>query len=504
MNPYADFGGTLSGERFVGREEELRLIGSRLFGEGGYGSLSIVGLPRIGKTSLVTEAVRRAKPILQQRRIVVAWVEVGSFGSVDDLLRAVVEDILENLRLCQWNTDLIEARAAQVPHSGPVSFNAVRGVFRALRLAGTRPVCILDEFDAGRYLFAGVPQCFHWLRELGSNPEFKAALVLISKRRLQDVARVAGHDSDYWSNILMSLTLRSFIHEDRDLMLDGLSRAGVVVPAKTLEEVTSVCGRHPFLLDAFAYHAWERTAQDKVTDTNWFSSVMGGVVRSYFDQVATILRDGPMLSKAVQAVAGPQWDITPNDIEALVDYGVLDRGEGNRLRAFSEGFADYLRLVQASVDIWPLWRDAEKGLREVLNALLENAYGPDWQKELRTSRPKLRQLLDACEEKMAKEQTRFGVRAAPNLLAYTYPLDLYQIMVSDWTKLGEPVLGSDKQGWSVKFALLSKVRTPLAHNRDEAVQYGERTQAEGICREILSKLDAYHTAQGIGYNGSEV
>lgn len=89
---------------------------------------------------------------------------------------------------------------------------------------------------------------------------------------------------------------------------------------------------------------------------------------------------------------------------------------------------------------------------------------------------------------MASEKARFGSRASPSLLAYTYPMDLYRIMATDWSSLGNPLLGPDRQGWSGKFALLSKVRTPLAHNRDEAVEDGERLQAEGICREILARV----------------
>ena len=65
------------------------------------------------------------------------------------------------------------------------------------------------------------------------------------------------------------------------------------------------------------------------------------------------------------------------------------------------------------------------------------------------------------------------------------------IMSTDWTNLGESLLGKDKQGWSTKFNILSKVRNPLAHNRSESVADGERKQAEGICREILNRYCDY-------------
>ena len=76
-----------------------------------------------------------------------------------------------------------------------------------------------------------------------------------------------------------------------------------------------------------------------------------------------------------------------------------------------------------------------------------------------------------------------------SLLAYTYPMDLYALMAADWPHFAEPFLGPDKRAWATKFSVLAKVRTPLAHNREEAVNEAERVQAEGVCREILQRYE---------------
>lgn len=196
-NPYADFGGTVTGDRFIGREAELRTVASRVFGAGGFGSMAVVGLPRIGKTSLVEEAIRRAEAGSAFRSTVVVRLNVGAVDSVDGLFKSLVEDLAESVRNQELGDDLIDQRTTRILAAPVVDFHMVRGVFKALRRAGIRPVCVLDEFDAGRRVFEDTPRCFHWLRELCSNPEFKAAVVLLAKRRLQDVARLAGHESDY-------------------------------------------------------------------------------------------------------------------------------------------------------------------------------------------------------------------------------------------------------------------------------------------------------------------
>ncbi len=167
---------------------------------------------------------------------------------------------------------------------------------------------------------------------------------------------------------------------------------------------------------------------------------------------------------------------------------------GGRLALFSEAFADYLRFVEHSVEIWPLWRDTERALRDALETLLTSTFGESWPSALKKARPKLARLIEDCEDRLSKEQARFGLRTVSGLLGYAYPMDLYQIMAADWPHLGEPVLGPDKQGWAVKFALLSKLRTPLAHNRAEAVEPAEKLQAEGACREILQRYEDWKSS----------
>jgi hypothetical protein len=491
-NPFADYGTVVSGHRFVGRQDELRLISGRVFGEAGYGSLAVTGLPRIGKTSLVAEAVRANKERFESLRAVVVREDIGAFSSTEELFRSLISNLIDEIRTQELSTEKLELRAVQALESVPLTFERIRSVFRQMREASIRAVCILDEFDAGRYLFSNSPQFFHWLRELCSNPEFKAAFVFLSKRPLPHVARLAGHSSDYWANVLMTLTLRPFTAEDLATFQARLKGTGVEVGPDIVEEVAAMCGRHPYLLDAFAFHAWERASRSEQVNSSWFHSTIREIARGYFEQVATVLRDGPMLGNLIQVVAGPQWNLAPSDVDALVDYGVLSLNDGSHLHAFSAAFEDYLRFIEHSVEIWPLWRETERALRSGLESLLTETFGSSWPVELKKARPKLGRVIEDCEHKMRKEHERFGQRAASTILAYTYPLDLFNIMAADWPSLGEPLLGRDKQGWAVKFTVLSKVRTPLAHNRDEAVEEGERLQAEGICREILQRYKLWN------------
>ena len=56
QNPFADYGGIVVNDRFIGRRKEIETIKNRLLGSS-FGNISIVGLPRSGKSSLVWNAV---------------------------------------------------------------------------------------------------------------------------------------------------------------------------------------------------------------------------------------------------------------------------------------------------------------------------------------------------------------------------------------------------------------------------------------------------------------
>ncbi len=491
-NPYADFGTIITEERFVGREGELRTIASRIFGERNFGSIAVVGLPRIGKTSLVSEAIRRAEARPIGCRLVVVRSNVGEPGSVGELFRTLIEELAEDIRCRGLENEFLNGQMTDALASPAIDFIRVRAVFRALRRADIRPVWVLDEFDAGRRLFEDTPQFFHWLRELCSNPQFKAAVVIVAKRRLKDVARLAGRDSDYWANVLMTLALKPLSDAEIEDFFSRLDANGVYLGEAERAEVLAGCGGHPYLLDAFGYHAWEHAERGEEVSVGWVEKECATLAREYFEQVSTVLSetvvsDGTMLSKAVQVLVGPQWDVVAQDVDALRELGVLLGDEANGLHGFSRSFEDHLRVVGRGLDLWSLWRETEQALRGYLERGLKDRFGLDWPEDLGKARPKFQERIVHWRKEREKERRRFGDRAESSLLAYTYPMQLYELMTVDWPRLGQPLLGADRAGWDKKFGVLAKVRTPVAHSREGVVGDGERTQAMGICQEILDR-----------------
>ena len=76
INPFSDFGKIVQGDRFIGRKKEINQIQNRLLGKN-FGNLAIIGLPRVGKSSLAHNALLVHFENLINDKIIVIWFNVG-------------------------------------------------------------------------------------------------------------------------------------------------------------------------------------------------------------------------------------------------------------------------------------------------------------------------------------------------------------------------------------------------------------------------------------------
>lgn len=167
-------------------------------------------------------------------------------------------------------------------------------------------------------------------------------------------------------------------------------------------------------------------------------------------------------------------------------YGFI-KGYGQGYVAFSGHFQTYLELVSREWDLWPLWSATERALRRFITGVMVNKYGENWIEELEKEKSHLKAIFDRCREAQTKEKRTFGERASRNLIDFTYPQELFNIIFAEWNTFKD-YLGQDKNYWNQRSQLLAKIRNPLAHNRNESLHDYERQIAEGYCKEILDRL----------------
>ncbi|MBA7587590.1 hypothetical protein ES708_29621 [subsurface metagenome] len=203
----------------------------------------------------------------------------------------------------------------------------------------------------------------------------------------------------------------------------------------------------------------------------------------YFDRIIQLMKEDKNLSSLLQALKGPVLGIKWTRVDRLAAIGIIVK-EGDSYRAFSDSFETYLSIIQREYDIWPLWAKAERALRSIVASTMHKHLGEIWIEKSQKERHKLVSTFDECHKIQLREKQTFGDRASNNLLDYAHIHDLFYIAQAYWNEF-KGILGKDKQYWDTRRQLLSKVRNPIAHNRETSLHDFEIRLAEAYCEEIL-------------------
>lgn len=195
-NPFSGYGGIVFGERFIGREEALRQLNQRVLGDN-YGNLAIIGLPRIGKSSLAWQGIMEHRDELIDSKCIPIFMEVGSCSSPKEFFTRLIElsfeefelnfndyrsfplisKCVENLR-CEYSSELVQK------------------YFRILKREKIKSIFVLDEFDRVRSFFNVAD--FQLVRELSYNPNTKICLVPTARKSIADIEAKDGAISNLY------------------------------------------------------------------------------------------------------------------------------------------------------------------------------------------------------------------------------------------------------------------------------------------------------------------
>ena len=490
-NPYADYGKIVRGERFIGRKSIINVIEGRIVRPSNPANLAIVGVHRIGKSSLAYKTIIEQKDKFTSQEILPIWMNLSSYDQSLQFFRSLVDECVNEMEDLNWLTAEIQRSADRVLES-EYPWNQIKRFFKKTQEAGYGTLFILDEFDHARHLFEG-ETAFQCLRELADYPDYRLSLVLTSRRNIRDIELSAGSSSPF-HNIFQVQRLAMFNDEDLATYFSLFLSIGIQTTDADRERILFYCGAHPYLLEMLGCEIVEMFRQNEQIDVDKAANAILQSIFGHYDDMIRLLRDDGTLNKLLQILFGPVVDVKQTDVTELQNYGLIKPTEDGTYAAYSEHFHDYLKLHERSTefeaDLWPIWRDTEKALREVITTTMFTVYGSRWVERLEKERPNLKPIFDKCREAQQKEEKSFGDRASQNLIDFTYPANLFTIICANrlWDPHFKPIFGHDTNYWKHCEQLLARCRNPLAHNRSEVLQPHEITIIEGYCQEILNVL----------------
>jgi hypothetical protein len=322
---------------------------------------------------------------------------------------------------------------------------------------------------------------------LSYRPEWRVTFVTTSRRSIWDIEQQAGAISTF-DGIFHKHYLAMFNDEDLEEYFTRLSSIEVPISSTARERILFYCGGHPYFLEALGYEIFEGFREEQRIDIDKAADRIAQSFLDQYDHMVDLLREDGSLNKLLQILFGPLVDVKQTDVDEFLRYGLIKPTQQGTYVAFSEHFHTFLNLIEREtglVNLWPVWRETERALRHLVTNTMLSQYGEGWIKRLEKARPHLKTIFDSCREAQQKETKSFGSRASQNLIDFTYPRELFDIIFAEWNTF-KGIFGKDKNYWDQRAQLLSRIRNPLAHNRDESLYDYERQIAEGYCKEILA------------------
>jgi hypothetical protein len=358
--PYQVGGCLTDPNHFFGRDDALQRLRSRLLD---MGSSVIVGLPYIGKSSLLY-ALAFHERLQPEHRCLIAYIDLAS-----DRFAYKPPVFLLNAAWQQWVAQLERLSDSLGPVSSitqPVDFT--RGV-QALHRRGDRPVLCLDGFTESVRLGGPLDASLLRLwRELGN--EGQIAFVLTAERPLSALLPPEWFRSDFdtiFYQLELGLLSAQAAHK---LLTEPAQQRGVTIPPAVTERWLDYCGAYPIFLQMAGSLLW-----NAIGDNGRLSAADEAALQYKFRQWAAPHWQRIWRSLSVEAQQGfPRQPTTPTTpAERIVFRFLAGRGllvvDGARYRPFSSAFTQWLAQAHPPSDQpSPATADRPTGEDEQANA----------------------------------------------------------------------------------------------------------------------------------------
>mgnify|MGYP001483026775 FL=1 len=471
-NPFSGRGAPVSGDRLVGRRFLLDRLAMRLRSDA---HCSIVGLPRMGKTSVAKEVLR----VLDSP----ATGFMGGYITLD-AIRGPVQAYTRILE----ETSIDESDEPLTVHTDDhdQAYETFLRILRKRRRSGRKAVLVVDEVDAiVRDEFADAGLFVSRMREVANDRDRYGITFIFVSRRSLDMIQGAVDCST-----LAGLCEVAYL---QPLGSDGLeelsARSPVPLDNSGREALWRLTGGHPFLAEVVMCEAVENGGPH--LDAMLIDCAQHKQAHEFtnqYRQLYNLLSHEEMFEALCELVVGPQWrPISPHTLFLLKHYGLLrssDEVTGG-VECMSEHFRAYLAQLTRTTPSWVLLGDVERQLRYLVQDRMVEAYGRNWFGKLRQRLPRMSSALDKLVQQKDREKQFFGDAASEFILDYAYIGDLKDLIFAEWESY-RPVLGGAKADWERRFQDIMKVRNPMAHHRP--IPADVLQEAERSCKALLSRL----------------
>jgi AAA+ ATPase superfamily predicted ATPase len=325
-NPYS-FGPLVTNpDMFFGREAELETLCTRLRN---MQSTSVVGLRRIGKSSLLYQFAQALPDTLGQNFVP---LYINLQDARFDTMYGFVSQV------CKTFNKKVGGILSTRNVTGMSGFSEA---IDKLNSNSVRPVLCLDEFEE----LTGRPEefndgFFEALRALGQHA--KLGIVTASRTPLTALIRSGGLTSplpNIFSHIELGLLESEAAQALRRIPFE---RENIELSSEDEALVEDLAGRHPCYLQMASYHLYEAQSQSPSKRANMVRDNFNRDAKPHFERLWEHLGAGDKAVLRVVMDQAVRTSETERKLKRLAYLGLVEQTDGN-WQIFSAAFAEYVR-----------------------------------------------------------------------------------------------------------------------------------------------------------------
>lgn len=351
-NPFYNYGSVVYGENFVGRNEFLRIIRQRIINAKDPGCLSIVGIPRIGKSSLAYHSLIYPKEPLLEKRLLTIWINLPSVKNLEDLFRKLVFKTLSVLKSAGNENNLLREVSETILNDDLHWWDfeeKVKIFFSEIKSLNWRTVAVIDEFDRARNLFKDEDDVFNSLRDLAYDPEHKICIVTISRNTLPEIISKSNADVSTFEGIFQTQYINSFSFEEFNELIERTKIIGLEIDHETVEFIWMQTGGHPYLASVLAFFISDMWLnEEQYTPVRVLKESSTEFSNYYYDLVSRLQKE-KSLEKLFKFLSEPIKEAIKVDAGKLARFGIVTLSEKGFYKPFSLSFRNYLESVKELV-----------------------------------------------------------------------------------------------------------------------------------------------------------
>lgn len=489
---FPDFGTYVKNPaQFVGRKAQLERLVSAITK-----NWNIVGLPRMGKSSLAYQAILKAKKEWENTQtipFVDVWFDVSKAHTPKEFFNLLIRAIQDTITVYGFQ-DLQAYFEAAI--KGKLDALNVENYFKYLDRHNIQVVICLDEFDKVReFLKQHHFGCLHSILSASRHIHF----IITSRRFIESIEKEVCQSANPSTlhQLFSPITLKPFDQDEMEEYWNRLEpylrKKNINFDAKYKDMAYWFSGHVPAFLDQFNdFYLF------KGSNTDDFIAMMNGI----FNDMVKVLKEQELLNPAIQVVCGPVYDCRHDQIEELKRYGFI-RSVSSAEKEDMLGnaqccedkyyicFSDYFTRRLGSVyktraPFWPEWEKTLTLIKKVVNDYIIQNAGEDW--ELNNAGP-----FQAAMEDGRKKDKSEGIPVSASLVDYLIDRNLLSVISLAW-HVFEDVFDMDQAEFEEKLNRILYVRNHHAHGNMQSINEHKHflEKITGLCVEVSGRIEKWY------------